>query len=363
MIAKRSARALAALLGLPSAAFALGLGDIHLLSPLNAPLDAEIELVDVAPDEANTVQVQLASRDTFEHYGLDRPAYLSGITMKTARTPDGREVIKLKSNDPMTEPFVTLLVEVNWSRGRLVREYTMLLDPPVYTPNESQVAAAPVSTPSTGTGAREGAIARPANPPQAPASTAPASTASAAEAPSAAPEPAPAPTPAPTRHSRSHAAAAAPAPAADNGEAAAAGGSHTVEHGETLSGIASGIAGANVNAASTRSWMLAIYQANPQAFRQNMNMLRSGAVLRIPEASAAAAIPATEAAAEIKRQYAAWRSGTPTEAPAEAATEKPGRLKLVTPSQSSASAPATAAPPAPPATAATGKGSAAAAQA
>src|SRR5579871_6192677 len=187
MIAKRSARALAALLGLPSAAFALGLGDIHLLSPLNAPLDAEIELVDVAPDEANTVQVQLASRDTFEHYGLDRPAYLSGITMKTTRTPDGREVIKLKSNDPITEPFVTLLVEVNWSRGRLVREYTMLLDPPVYTPNESQVAAAPVNTPSTGTGAREGAIARPApTPPEPQASTPtpPAPAASAAETPS-----------------------------------------------------------------------------------------------------------------------------------------------------------------------------------
>jgi len=70
MFAKRSSRALALLLALPSAAFALGLGDIRLLSPLNAPLDAEVELVDVAPDEVNTVQAQLASRETFARNGL-----------------------------------------------------------------------------------------------------------------------------------------------------------------------------------------------------------------------------------------------------------------------------------------------------
>ena len=71
MIAKRSSRALALLLALPSAAFALGLGDIRLLSALNAPLEAEIDLVDVTPEEMSTVQAQLASRETFARYGLD----------------------------------------------------------------------------------------------------------------------------------------------------------------------------------------------------------------------------------------------------------------------------------------------------
>ena len=159
MVAKRSSRALALLLALPSASFALGLGDIHLLSPLNAPLDAEIELVDVAPDEVNTVQAQLASRETFDRYGLEWPGYLAGVQVRTTRTSDGREVIKLKSTEPISDPFLTLLVEVNWSRGRLVREYTMLLDPPVYAPGPATVNAA-VSAPATGTGAREGAIAR-----------------------------------------------------------------------------------------------------------------------------------------------------------------------------------------------------------
>src|SRR5580693_4222346 len=125
MFAKRSARALALLLVLPSAAFAVGLGDIHLLSPLNAPLDAEIELTDLNPEELATLQVQLASRDTFAQQGLEWPAYLSSVQLKTVKTPDGREVVKIKSSEPISEPFVTLLIEVNWARGRLVREYTM----------------------------------------------------------------------------------------------------------------------------------------------------------------------------------------------------------------------------------------------
>lgn len=306
MVAKRSSRALALLLALPSAAFALGLGDIRLLSPLNAPLDAEVELVDVAPDEVNTVQAQLASRETFARYGLDWPAYLTGVQMRTVRTPDGRQMLKLKSTEAISEPFITLLVEVSWARGHLVREYTMLLDPPVYTPGKSAVASAPVSAPATGSGVREGAIARSA---ENPAAAAPAPESGAASA---------APTPA-----RGASAASTEAGAASM---------HVVQRGETLSGIASSTAAENAKSPRTRSWMLAIYQANPRAFEQNMNVLRSGAVLRIPEAAQAAAVSPSEASAEIRRQYAAWRSTTG--APAAPAGERPGQLKLVTPSES-----------------------------
>ena len=137
MVAKRSNRALALLLALPSAAFALGLGDIRLLSPLNAPLDAEVELVDVAPDEVNTLQAQLASRETFARYGLEWPAYLAGVQVHVVHSP-GREVLKLKSTEAISEPFMTVLLEVSWSRGHLVREYTMMLDPPVYTPGQDR---------------------------------------------------------------------------------------------------------------------------------------------------------------------------------------------------------------------------------
>jgi pilus assembly protein FimV len=306
MVAKCSSRAVALLLALPSAAFALGLGDIHLLSPLNAPLNAEVELVDIAPDEVN-VQAQLASRETFARYGLDWPSYLTGVQVRTERTGDGRQIIRLKSTDPISEPFVTLLLEVNWSRGRLVREYTMLLDPPVYAPNPSAVAGAPVSAPATGAATREGAIERAAPSTPAAAETQP--------APMAAATPAPAET------------SASPAAGAGN-----AGGTHLVRRGETLSGIASATAGAGTGSARTRSWMVAIYQANPRAFDSNMNLLRSGAVLRIPEGAAAAGISGADASAEIRRQYAAWR-GAAGSAPAG---EQPGRLHLVTPSQEAA---------------------------
>jgi Tfp pilus assembly protein FimV len=137
MIAKRSVWALAVLLALPSASFALGLGDIHLLSALNAPLDAQIELQDVSADEINTVQASLASRETFARYGLEWPGYLASVQVRTAHTSDGRAVITLKTVDPISDPFITVLVEVNWSRGHLVREYTMLLDPPIYAPGQS----------------------------------------------------------------------------------------------------------------------------------------------------------------------------------------------------------------------------------
>ncbi len=305
MVAKYSSRVVALLMALPSAAFALGLGDIHLLSPLNAPLNAEIELVDVAPDEVN-VQAQIASRETFARYGLDWPSYLAGVQVRTERTADGRQIIRLKSTDAISEPFVTLLVEVNWSRGRLVREYTMLLDPPLYAPAQPAVASAPVTAPSTGAATREGAIERAA--PSAPAP---------AEAPSA---PTAVATPAPAQTSPSHAASAE-----------SAGGTHLVKRGETLSRIASATAGESARSARARSWMIAIYQANPHAFDSNMNLLRAGAVLRIPDAADAAAISSGQATREIRRQYAAWRGAAGASAPAG---EQPGRLHLVTPSQS-----------------------------
>jgi len=311
MSVKRSSLVLATLMALPSASFALGLGDIRLLSPLNAPLDAEIELVDVTPEEMQSLKAQIASRETFTRYGLEWPVFLGSVQVKTQRSADGRQVIKLKSQDTITEPFITLLVEVNWARGRLVREYTMLLDPPVYTPGQSPASNAPVAAPAAGAGVHEGAIARGA---QVPPSQ---DTSSISPTP-----PSEAAAPAPSR---------AMSAGAGSSASAEGGSSHTVKRGETLSSIATSASGASANSPQTRSWMLAIYQANPGAFDKNMNVLRSGAVLRIPENSDATAISPTEANGEIRRQYAAWRS---TGAAAASPANEPGRLRLVTPTGS-----------------------------
>jgi pilus assembly protein FimV len=304
MVAKRSSRAVALLLVVPSAAFALGLGDIRLLSPLDQPLKAQIGLLDATPDALQNLQVRLASQDTFAHYGLSWPQFLSSVHLKVVRTADGREVVELSSDQPVTDPVLTLLVEANWDRGHLIREYTVLLNPPVYVPQQSQAASQQVTPAATGTARREGAIARS----QAPA--------------------APAAEPAPAAAASEQSAAAAGS--SSSATAAAGGAPHSlvVRRGQTLSGIADRLSGAGINAGLTRGWMVAIYRENPEAFDHNMNLLRSGAVLRIPDRAAAAAISPAAATAEIRRQYAAWH-GASTEA--ASAASGPGRLRLVAP--------------------------------
>src|SRR3954470_12065388 len=159
MVAKSVKWALASLvIALPPGAFALGLGDVRLLSSLNAPLDAEIELVGATPEELANLKAQLASKDIFARNGLDWPVGVGNITFTPQKTPDGRSILRMRSTQAVTDPFLTLLVEVDSLRNHTVREYTLLLDPPVFAPGEQQNA--PVAAPSTGAGTREGAIAR-----------------------------------------------------------------------------------------------------------------------------------------------------------------------------------------------------------
>jgi pilus assembly protein FimV len=304
MVAKRSSRAVALLLVVPSAAFALGLGDIRLLSPLGQPLKAQIGLLDATPGALQSLKVKLASQDTFARYGLSWPQFLSGVHVKVVRAADGRQVVELSSDQPVTDPVVTLLVEANWNRGRLYREYTVLLNPPVYVPHQSQAATPQVLPAATGLAHREGKIARS----QAPA--------------------APAPSPAPATPATAQSAAAAGSSSSSGAAAAGAPHSLVVRLGQTLSGIADRLSGTGLQSGLTRSWMVAIYRANPDAFDHNMNLLRSGAVLRIPDRAAAAAIAPAAATAEISRQYAAWHSGLPQ---AAQAASGPGRLRLVAP--------------------------------
>jgi pilus assembly protein FimV len=305
MVAKSFGRALALLLLSPPAAFALGLGDIHLQSSLNAPLNAEVDLVGATPEDLVSLHAAIANHDTFTRYGLDWPAYLGGVSMRPEKTPDGRDVIRISSREAITEPFITFLIDVTWARGQLTREYTVLLDPPIYTPGQNAANQAPLAAPAVGTGTREGAISR-----------APAASSTSAAAPA---ESAPASQGAPT-HSR--------APA---GASTQAGTSRVVNRGDTLSQIAGSISSAG--GASTRSWMLAIYQANPSAFEGNMNLLHAGAVLRIPDASTAQTVSPTDALKEIRRQYAAWRNQPAAPAAPAAAASESGHLHLVTPSE------------------------------
>jgi pilus assembly protein FimV len=301
----------------PSALYALGLGEIRLNSALNQPFDAEIELVSAAQEDLAALRASLASSETFMRYGLDKPAYLGEFTFRVARA-NGRDVLRITSPRPVSEPFVTLLVEASWPRGRLLREYTVLLDPPVFSP-------APVDSEA---------------PVSAPRASAPAPAATPVESRATSPGPAPAP-PSSSEPRR-------PRPVA--ARSLEPGSTYRVRPNDTLWQIASSVnpgSRSEVNRA-----MVAIYQANPQAFGGNINVLRAGSDLTIPSSGDISGIPASEAAAEVARQYQMWRDGT---VPAEGASTDGGRLRLVTPEQGSA-APSTAT--AAPATPTTGAASA-----
>src|SRR5580658_4942084 len=146
----------------PSLSWALGLGEIHLNSALNEPMNAEIDLIAAAPDELTALRATLASRESFTRYGIDKPPFLSTLTFKVGKSKDGRDVLQVRSTDAIPEPFVTFLVEVNWARGRLMREYTVLLDPPVYTPGEHANSGAPVSAPTVAPSTTPAPVPRPA---------------------------------------------------------------------------------------------------------------------------------------------------------------------------------------------------------
>ncbi len=277
----------------PSLSWALGLGEIHLNSALNEPMNAEIDLIAAAPDELTALRATLASREAFTRYGIDKPPFLSSLTFKVGKGKEGRDALLVRSTDAIPEPFVTFLVEVNWARGRLMREYTVLLDPPVYTPGESARSQAPVAAPTT------------AAPPVRRAA-APADAAGSPDSPGLSAGPA-SPPREPMR-----------APAAS-------GGTVQVGRGDTLTKIARGLS-PDASQASVDQTMIALYRSNREAFGGNINVLRQGAVLRVPNADEIAALNQREAMSEVHRQIDAWRSSE------NGAGAQAGHLRLVTPS-------------------------------
>ncbi|MFG1496652.1 FimV/HubP family polar landmark protein [Saccharospirillum sp. HFRX-1] len=129
---KKQALAFVAALALVGGAQALGLGDIELNSNLNEPLDARIELLEPSDLSANEILPTLASRLAFEQAGVERDFFLSNIRFDVQPAADGGLVIQLSTTQAVREPFLNFLVEVNWPGGRLLKEYTLLLDPPLF---------------------------------------------------------------------------------------------------------------------------------------------------------------------------------------------------------------------------------------
>jgi pilus assembly protein FimV len=251
---------------------ALALGRVVVQSALGEPLRAEIDVPEINADEAATLRVGLASGDTFRAAGAEINAALTTLQVSLQRRADGRAYLRLTGSRPVTEPFVDLIVEANWSSGRIVRDYTLLFDPP-------NLRAA---TPPT---------------PVAPGVAAPAT----AQAPRPAPAPVapqiqpPRPAPAPAPVAQQPVPSPAPAPSGSEG-----GGQVRVQRGDTASGIAAANKPANV---SLDQMLVAMLQQNPNAFIEgNVNRMKAGVVMDLPTAVQAGAIPAAEARQTITAQ-------------------------------------------------------------
>ncbi|MBU1395426.1 MAG: hypothetical protein KKE84_04690 [Gammaproteobacteria bacterium] len=264
----------AGLIAMPLMAHAAGLGKLSVTSALGQPLAAEIELFAADKAELDSLSASLASDQAFRDARVDFAPVLSSLRFTVEKRPNGRAVLKVSSSRPVNDPFIDMLVELNWASGRLVREYTMLLDPPGMggVQTVSPVAVAPAQTPVS--------------------------------APAAAPQTTTAP-----------AAARKPAPASR----AAAPSRVTVKRGDTLTGIANRVRPEGVSLEQT---LLGLYRENGQAFDGNMNRLKAGKTLNVPSAEKVAAIPQQEAVRELRLQANDWRAyrqklaGTVSAAPA-----------------------------------------------
>lgn len=246
MIRKHAASTLLAAVALQaSLAHGLGLGDITLRSALDQPLAAEIRLRGVGDLNPNQILVGLGSAGDFERAGVERVYLLSDIQFEVQLDGEGNGVVRLSSDRPIREPYLDFVVEVRWPTGRVLREYTVLLDLPTYTraPAEPVMAARAQARGGAGTGVTAGA---------------------------------------------------------DDGGLAIGAGEHTVASGETLWSIANR---ARPDGVSTQQMMVAIQRANPGAFiNGNMNLIRAGALLRMPQGSDLVALSQTEARSAVAQQ-------------------------------------------------------------
>jgi pilus assembly protein FimV len=334
----------------PIASHALALGKLKVLSALNEPLNAEIDFTSVTDNERKGLAVTLASRADFDAAGVDRPAFLSQIKFMVSRRLDGRYFLQLRTDEPVNEPFLHLLLQVDWPGGRLVREYTALIDPPYQIASKPAPVETPVVTPPAPEATVEPAPTPSAEAPAAetaPAVTAPAQAAKAQEQPAAAEQ-----TPAAEAAAKQEAAppaetaqgqvpplgppdvsaaaqgatpeeAATPKvepleakpkaetpPAAEPAAATpawAAMPEYDVKKGDTLWRIADKARGSNQDM-TLEQVMLAIYRTNKDAFfGNNVNNLKAGRILKMPEREEVESVTAPQARHEFRAQYDAWQ--------------------------------------------------------
>ncbi len=248
-------------------ASALSLGRIAVLSALGEPLRAEIDIPDITADEADSLKTSVASPEAFRAAGVDYNPVMGGLQISLQKRPDGRSFLRISSDRPVSDPYVDLILEASWSSGRIVRDYTMLFDPPNLRQPQAVTPTAPqISSPV-------------------PARTAPVAPAAATTPATSAPT---------TPRTRTTLAQPAAEPVAKPAAAPVPGGKQVnVKSGDSASKIA--IAN-RLPGVSLDQMLVAMLRANPDAFiNGNVNRLRSGAVVTLPGTEEAQATSVNEA--------------------------------------------------------------------
>lgn len=241
---------------IPQAAAALGLGELKKHSELNQPFHATIDLVDANAEELDTLRVKLADAERFRRAGIERPNVLSQLRFEIVETDSGPDRIKITSQVPIQEPYLSFLIEVSWSNGRLFREYAALLDPPVYDRVTQGTTRPQGGAPDVARPAASGPRKRPSS-------------------------------------SAARTALASP------------GSYGPTVRGDTLWEIA--LRARSDSSLTVQQMMMALLRANPDAFfHDNINALKAGAVLNMPDASVIAAVSRSEAVALTDRHWELW---------------------------------------------------------
>jgi pilus assembly protein FimV len=276
--------ALAAMVAASGSAWALGLGRLNVQSGLGEALRAEIDITSLTADEDSSLKVRIAPPESYRASGVDYNAILPSTTVTVARRPDGRPYLRVSSDRAVQEPFLDVILELTWSSGRLVREYTLLLDPPqsrvappalATAPTAPQVSAAPQAAPAPAPDT--GAVGAAPIPPQAAAPAAPSRPARGSGQPSRA--------------------SAAPATTGPTGAD-----EYKVREGDTLYRIAKQSQRQGV---SLDQMLVALFRGNPNAFiGDNMNRMKAGAVLSVPSSESANGVTTADAREVIRAQSA-----------------------------------------------------------
>ena len=275
---------------------ALALGRITSMSSLGEPLVASIDIPDINAEEMASLKATLASPDAFKTAGMEYNPALASTQITLMRRDNGSSYLLIRSDKVVSDPFVNLVINANWATGRVVRNYTLLLDPPAAKQSEAAAVTAPIA-----------ALPTPIPVPRAAPATAPSPVQSPAPAPTVAPAaaavvpPAPNATPAPAAVAMPKApvatrpvAVAKKAPTTNSGEQV------KVSNGDTAGKIASNNLSANV---SLDQMLVAMLRGNPQAFiGNNINRLKAGAILNLPTEAEAAAVSASEARQNLVAQ-------------------------------------------------------------